>query len=514
MGQDISKANTPPPLSFRDCLVDGRIDVARYMVYSQSLQYDEETDHLEELIRSNKTKRDNESSVFSSNKKARNVSRSIKRHPILCRADDGTLREATHEDSTWFRLYIETPPVGERLLKQFRKRFRLPYNDFISLCNDLKTHEFFHRWSYEDAVGVKASDIRLLLLGTLRYLGRAHTFDDACESTFISADVHRVFFMAFIEYGSTVLYEKHVMSPLKTMDMSRIEKLFNIAGFNVCIGSSDGTHIGMLCCPSWAFHNHKGFKLAIPSRNYNATVTHWRQIMGTTFGHPGTYNDKTLVLFDDLIKNTHDGKWLQDKQFELLELDRDGNIIPVIYLGAWFLVDNGYLEWSTTVPPLKHPLTYEEIRFSEWLESMRKDIECTFGIMKQRFHVLKHGIRLHVIANSDKVWSTCCALHNMLLFLDGLDKGWEDFSKDTKKLGMEIPFSMQRLNRHEDSVVINPGTEYGPDYFEKYMIKGKRIVRKLPLHVFQERLVHHFDIRFKTNELAWPKRKERQCKVY
>jgi len=79
---------------------------------------------------------------------------------------------------------------------------------------------------------------------------------------------------------------------------------------------------------------------------------------------------------------------------------------------------------------------------------------------------------------------------------------------------MDIPFSMQRLNRHEDSVVISPGTEYAPGFFDKYMSKGKRVVRKLPLHVFQERLVHHFDIRFKTNELAWPKRKERQCKVY
>ena len=27
MGQDISKAHTPPPLSFRDSLVDGRINV-------------------------------------------------------------------------------------------------------------------------------------------------------------------------------------------------------------------------------------------------------------------------------------------------------------------------------------------------------------------------------------------------------------------------------------------------------------------------------------------------------
>ena len=512
MVQDISNAYSPPPLSFRDCLVDGRIDVARYMVYSQSLQYDEETDHLEELIRSNKTKRDNESSVFSSNKKARNIYRSIKRHRILCRADDGTLRQVTHEDSTWYRLYIETPPVGERLLKQFRKRFRLPYNDFISLCNDLKTHAFFHRWSYGDAVGVKASDIRLLLLGALRYLGRAHTFDDACEATFISADVHRVFFKAFIEYGSTVLYEKHVMSPMKTMDMSRIEKLFNFAGFNGCIGSSDGTHIGMLCCPSWAFHNHKGYKLAIPSRNYNATVAHWRQILGSTFGHPGTWNDKSLILFDDLIKNIHEGKLFANNEFKLFELDKDGNVVEITYLGVWFLVDNGYLDWSTTVPPMNNPLTFEEIRFSEWLESMRKDIECTFGIMKKRFNVLKYGIRLHKISDCDKVWATCCALHNRILNIDGLDTCWEQSTKEKGYLKFDIPFSMQRLNRHDDNEEIRPGTDYDENFFEKYSQQGKRVVRKMPLLIFQERLVHHFDIRFKRNDLAWPKRKKTERK--
>jgi len=49
------------------------------------------------------------------------------------------------------------------------------------------------------------------------------------------------------------------------MDTSSIEKIFRLAGFNGGMGSSDGTHIGMLCCPSWAFNNHKGFKLAIPS---------------------------------------------------------------------------------------------------------------------------------------------------------------------------------------------------------------------------------------------------------
>ena len=459
MGQDISKAFTPPPLTFRDCLIDGRIDVAKYMIYSQSI-IEEETLDIEEFSNTNKRKCYDQDSVTSSNKKAR----STKRFPILCRADDGSIREATFEDSTWYRLYIQVPPVGKRLLKIFRKRFRIPYSEFVSMCNDIKKNELFERWAFTDAVGVKPSDIRLLLLGTLRYLGRAHTFDDASEATYISADVHRVFLMAFLEYGSTVLYAKYVLTPLKTMDSKRIEKLFRIAGFNGCHGSSDGTHIGLLSCPSWAFNNHKGFKLGVPSRNYNATVTHCKQILGTTFGHPGTWNDKTLVLFDELIKSVHDGKLMKDKEFELFELDKDGNLVSILYSGVWFLVDNGYLDWSTTVPPMKHPLTYEEIRFSEWLESMRKDIECTFGIMKQRFHVLKYGIRLHKISNSDKVWSTCCALHNMLLFIDGLDDGWDETTQDKSRLKIDIPFSMQRLNRHDDDEVIRKGTEY-PEVF-------------------------------------------------
>ena len=44
---------------------------------------------------------------------------------------------------------------------------------------NIKSHDLFDRWSNADAVGVKASDVRLFLLGMLRYLGRARTFDDA-----------------------------------------------------------------------------------------------------------------------------------------------------------------------------------------------------------------------------------------------------------------------------------------------------------------------------------------------
>jgi hypothetical protein len=40
--------------------------------------------------------------------------------------------------------------------------------------------------------------------------------------------------------------------------------------------------------------------------------------------------------------------------------------------GAYVIVDNGYLEWSTTVPHFKSSCNRSELSFSQWLESMRK----------------------------------------------------------------------------------------------------------------------------------------------
>jgi hypothetical protein len=53
-----------------------------------------------------------------------------------------------------------------------------------------------------------------------------------------------------------------------------------------------------------------------------------------------------------------------------------------------------------------------------------KDVECTFGILKRRWRTLKTGIRLHNTEVADGVCVTCCAVHNMLLDVDGLSKYW------------------------------------------------------------------------------------------
>ena len=507
MGNDISEAFTPPPLSLHDCLVDGQIDLARYRVYSKR-QY--ENEYEEDIHQSNLNKRKKASYPPKTNHKK--IKRTVKKHhDIKVRGKDGHVRNATFRDSTWHTIYINSPPDSKRRKKVFRRRFRLPYEIYLQMVDEIKSNDLFSRWSKTDCVGSEPSDIGLLLLGALRYLGRALTFDDLAEYTFISAEVHRQFFIAFLEYGNTILYNRYVVKPATELDVTAFEQVFAIAGFNGCIGSSDATHVGLLQCPSWALINHKGHKLGIPSRNYNATVTHSRQVLGTTCGHPGTWNDKTIVMFDHLIRGVHEGELFSDNEFTLLELNDDGEETEITYKGAWFIVDNGYLNWSCTVPPMKHPVTYEEIRFSEWLESMRKDVECTFGIIKKRFSILKTGIRLGSIEQSDKVWRTCCALHNLLLFHDGLDKNWDTgkrMNPSNRKVNEVIPFALQRLTSNDKSS--SNHTKYEKNFFNKYSLGGKRVVSKLPLEIFQERLIHHFDIRFKNNDIKWPQRKKQK----
>jgi hypothetical protein len=73
---------------------------------------------------------------------------------------------------------------------------------------------------------------------------------------------------------------------------------------------------------------------------------------------------------------------LEDNTFELLAHGRGGEVITVKYKGVYVIVDNGYLNWSCTVPPFTVMSNdVDEIRWSKWTESMRKDVECTFDIL-------------------------------------------------------------------------------------------------------------------------------------
>ena len=200
-------------------------------------------------------------------------------------------------------------------------------------------------------------------------------------------------------------------------------KEYSVAGFPGCVGSSDCTRIVTDWCEYNLKKNHFGVKNSLRTRKFNLTCNHHHRILHTTNRRPSRWNDQTMVRLDSFISGIRDGRVLDDVSFKLLAHDKKGCLKELRFSGVYVIV-NGYLDWSCTIPPFGVSNNINKIWWSKWLESMRKDVECTFGILKGRWRILKSEVRLHGVDAVDSVWFTCCALHNWLLEVDGLTEEW------------------------------------------------------------------------------------------
>jgi hypothetical protein len=110
--------------------------------------------------------------------------------------EDGPLEIIPPIKSLWFQFYVRNFYINEdaKLQNAFRRRFRLPFQQYLELVKQVKSNKLFHRWCGFNPKNKKVSLVELLLLGTLQYLGRGWTFDDCEESTAIDKDVNRCFF--------------------------------------------------------------------------------------------------------------------------------------------------------------------------------------------------------------------------------------------------------------------------------------------------------------------------------
>jgi hypothetical protein len=172
---------------------------------------------------------------------------------------------------------------------------------------------------------------------------------------------------------------------------------FGAARFPGAIGSCDRTHIAIEKCSYRICNDQLGAKQHLTTQTFNLTVNHRCRILSTTIGYPSWWNDMTVVLFDSFVKVIYEGNILPDLQYELLERDRNGNAIARKYRGPWLIVDNGYLKWI--IPPFKITVDDIERRWSHWYKSLCKDVECTFGILKGCWRILKTWIRIQGLAD-------------------------------------------------------------------------------------------------------------------
>lgn len=162
----------------------------------------------------------------------------------------------------------------------------------------------------------------------------------------------------------------------------------------------------------------------------------------------------------------------------------------------------------------------------------------TLGLV-HRWRILKTGILLNGVPVVNKIWKTCCALHNWLLEVDGLHHRWEEgvqsdwegnlglhSEKDADKY---VPAIMRRMSNKECSINRSEAMRFdlsrqGPDPAQAAAYEepaassanygcddvpcagGVRRVRDMTMRLFRNKLIEHFDILWKKKEVEWPSR--------
>lgn len=207
--------------------------------------------------------------------------------------------------------------------------------------------------------------------------------------------------------------------PRTSDELEDVMKLYRAAGFPGCAGSVDVVHIRHDMSP-FNLKNVNTGKEGYPSLAFEVIADHTRRVRSCTRGFPGSFNDKSIMRFDSAVRAMRVDPLFSSVEWEYLDVLGAKHTRK----GAYLLSDNGYTRTPTLVMPVKFDPDLELKRWSEMCESLRKDVECTFGILKGRWRILKAGIRMHGVAIVEQIMKTCCVLHNMLIHYDGLDMGW------------------------------------------------------------------------------------------
>ncbi len=90
-----------------------------------------------------------------------------------------------------------------------------------------------------------------------------------------------------------------------------------MAGMPRACALSNATSIVHELCSYRIQRIHKGFKTKYPMQTHNLTVNHRLEILATTSGHPGLFNDKTVVMYDEFITDIKSGNILDDCELKL-----------------------------------------------------------------------------------------------------------------------------------------------------------------------------------------------------
>lgn len=261
------------------------------------------------------------------------------------------------ENSVFWRRYIKPALDAEdaeirdptsREGEIFRRRFRVPYETFEWLVEDIKrVHSLpdFRR----GASGLMGVHIKLLVLGSLRLVTSGCPLDLIQELTNVSIECHRRFFHEKFSVWGQRVRDQYISMPHDSASLDRVQASYEGYGLPGAAGSVDCVHVVWDCCPASMQSSCLG-KDKVPTLVFEMVGDHSRRIMSVSQYFWGTFNDRSISRLDpvfDLFRD--DGAFLKNVKWHSFRAD--GTLRE--HRGAYLICDGGYNDWRCTVCPYK-----------------------------------------------------------------------------------------------------------------------------------------------------------------
>ena len=270
---------------------------------------------------------------------------------------------------------------------QFRARYRLPKSAYLELREAVL--EADSQLDAKNPINPHQNiPIDNKLLTVLRVLGRGMSTKDDEDHSDMHPDTIRRVLRRTCRTISREIFSAYVHPPRNEEEAKKICGMYTEAGFPGCIGSMDVVHVAWDRFPAALFHLHKG-RYSFPTLAFECTVANDRSFLACTDARHGAHNDKTIVRTDKFVNALRSGAFA-DVEYDLYSAQGQPRRVRNPYL----LVDGGYHLWRHLQCGYKHTGDFIKAKYSDQLASVRKDVECAFGILKKRFRILKIPLQL------------------------------------------------------------------------------------------------------------------------
>ena len=288
----------------------------------------------------------------------------------------------------------------------FERRFRMPRPIFDSIWREVHGRDPFIQ--KRDMFGKLGIHPLCRFTACLRYLAYGDAYDREDENLYISETSLLYSVKALCKILKDLYGGRYLNRCPTQSEREMILQASSAKGFPGLLGSWDCKHFNWKNCPMRWAGQHKGHaEGGKKTLILEAVADHRRYIWYSNFGDPGSLNDLNVLGKSSIVGSMLNGTLdLRVQPYSINGNERDW---------AYFLVDGIYPDWAIFVKTFSEKNTDKKTVFGDKQEAVRKDIECAFGILVAKFHVLARPLRGWYLEELQLVLDACVALHNMVV---------------------------------------------------------------------------------------------------